>query len=871
MWPLLLSISILLLACLGHNVFADETERAAVVSILSKIPDWIDDGSDHCGGSDVWKGAGISYNGIFCDDNGHVVRVTQANCGMSALSPSIGLLPKLTSLTVRNNLGVTTIPPEIGQLPELSWLDASECGIVAIPPEIGQLASLTHLNLGENSITGAVPDEILSITTLTDLSLLKNSITSVPARIAMMPNLVNLNLAANEITFVPLIIEGGPLRLFTLASNALRGGIPASVSRNCCTGDDTNCRHADGLLCDFGDNPFLCNDGTRYLDTRLSCAPCPNCVSGGTCAGGFEEADMSFSVDGTQGSCDVCPLDTFESSEGECRECAGSVLSSVAFPLVFAAAAAMVGGVLYLLRRKLPAFHLSIVNMIRIKQLAAVLQVLQVFAGLSTLLAVWFGGMSAIASKVSLPFELNPVCIVSIQTFTRAFPFVSAWVTVAGVAVVVSLLLNAHRIPLLRGAPPIVFKNLQSLAALVVIQAALVVLPTTIKAQDLAYRLRDIMYDIQNTGELYLPPGGGLGDRVPRKFEVSEVLFVVASILTMLMVVFGLNKVTRMATHRYGALRKKVLEDLDSVEGGREGVLAQDKEKEKEDVEQWRHFYASFCMQYSPAGLRQEEHAVIRKLAWIVATKLVEVAEILAYESKSQDPGMMPPVATAMRCAAIVFVNLQFAKTLLDRPYISFRRSERIGDPSNDAELMATRVLSWGAAALSVKVGLTAETDGLSAAVFMDLVCAAVVVGLLLSQRPLFRGALDVVRDAALGEGDKEVLERHSGVNEEGSGRQIAEMMESDSFREIIFLQSQIRVEGEEGKRWKPDVNEEGDLVVRRSWAGKRWDALGTAGVVVGWLLHVIGCLVLVGGVGVGITRCIVFGADSVVWRWCLG
>jgi hypothetical protein len=112
---------------LGHNAFADETERAAVVAILSKIPDWIDDGSDHCGGSDVWKGAGISYNGIFCDDNGHVVRVTQANCGMSALSPSIGLLPKLTSLTVRNNLGVTTIPPEIGQLPELSWLDASEC------------------------------------------------------------------------------------------------------------------------------------------------------------------------------------------------------------------------------------------------------------------------------------------------------------------------------------------------------------------------------------------------------------------------------------------------------------------------------------------------------------------------------------------------------------------------------------------------------------------------------------------------------------------------------------------------------------------------------------------------------------------------
>ena len=84
----------------------------------------------------------------------------------------------------------------------------------------------------------------------------------------------------------------------------------------------------------------------------------------------------------TMGSCDVCPADTFESAEGECKACSGSALNSATFPLILAAATAAVGaGVAFLVRKgyiTLPTFHLNLVNIIRIKQLAAVMQVFQV-------------------------------------------------------------------------------------------------------------------------------------------------------------------------------------------------------------------------------------------------------------------------------------------------------------------------------------------------------------------------------------------------------------------------------------------------------------------------------------------------------------
>lgn len=315
------------------------------------------------------------------------------------------------------------------------------------------------------------------------------------------------------------------------------------------------------------------------------------------------------------------------------------------------------------------------------------------------------------------------------------------------------------------------------------------------------------------------------------------------------------------------------------------------------------------AQQYTPAGLRQEEHAVSRKLKWIVATKLIEVAELMAYSSFVDNPDKLLPVATAMRCAAIVMVNATFTTTLLDRPYVSFRRSKRIGDPSNDAELLTTRVLSWGSAALAFKVALTAETDSIHAKWVMDVICAGVVVGLLVSQRPLLQGAVEVIRDAALsrsssfggfGRSDPAELsvdkksKRHSGVTDASSGSEIAAMMESDSFREILYHQSMISVrsmEEAEKLRWAPEVDAEGDLVQKKGWLrGKidttrlgRWWKKGQALLSVFaqkskkhnaaakafvWLFAMVGYLMAIALFLFLVGRGILLGADNTVLRW---
>jgi hypothetical protein len=118
----------------------------------------------------------------------------------------------------------------------------------------------------------------------------------------------------------------------------------------------------------------------------------------------------------------------------------------------------------------------------------------------------------------------------------------------------------------------------QNFAALIVIQAAIVVLPTTIKAQAMADQIRQMFlanYTSRNT---------------------SDVLLLASNLLTMILVAVILSKVTRGVTRRFGALRKDVIKDLKSLDTV-DAVLAQDEEKRGEDLRKWRFFYAAFCMQ----------------------------------------------------------------------------------------------------------------------------------------------------------------------------------------------------------------------------------------------------------------------------------
>ena len=121
---------------------------------------------------------------------------------------------------------------------------------------------------------------------------------------------------------------------------------------------------------------------------------------------------------------------------------------------------------------------------------------------------------------------------------------------------------------------------MQNFAALIVIQAAIIVLPTTIKAQGMAEQIRTMFF-----------ANDASSDRT-----TSGVFLIVANLLTMVLVAVILTKLTRGITRRFGALRKEVIEDLKSLDTV-DAVLAQDTKKLGEDLHKWRFFYAAFCMQ----------------------------------------------------------------------------------------------------------------------------------------------------------------------------------------------------------------------------------------------------------------------------------
>ena len=119
---------------------------------------------------------------------------------------------------------------------------------------------------------------------------------------------------------------------------------------------------------------------------------------------------------------------------------------------------------------------------------------------------------------------------------------------------------------------------MQNFAALIVIQAAIVVLPTTIKAQAMAEQIRTTFFANRAS------------------YNASHVILIASNLLTMILVAVILSKVTRGVTRRFGALRKDVIKDLKSLDTV-DAVLAQDEEKRGEDLRKWRFFYAAFCMQ----------------------------------------------------------------------------------------------------------------------------------------------------------------------------------------------------------------------------------------------------------------------------------
>ncbi|XP_022739396.1 probable LRR receptor-like serine/threonine-protein kinase At5g10290 isoform X3 [Durio zibethinus] len=95
-----------------------------------------------------------------------------------------------------------TLSPKIGVLWTLSSLTLSGNGITGeIPNELGNLTSLTSLDLENNRLTGEIPSSLGNLKNLQFLTLSKNNLTgTVPQSISNLPKLINLLLDLNDLS-----------------------------------------------------------------------------------------------------------------------------------------------------------------------------------------------------------------------------------------------------------------------------------------------------------------------------------------------------------------------------------------------------------------------------------------------------------------------------------------------------------------------------------------------------------------------------------------------------------------------------------------------------------------------------------------------
>eukprot|EP00261_Vitis_vinifera_P017567 XP_010647299.1 PREDICTED: probable LRR receptor-like serine/threonine-protein kinase At5g10290 isoform X5 [Vitis vinifera] len=126
-------LAALILSCFHSFVLSDSQGDAlyALKNSLNasskQLMDWHPNEVDPC-----------SWSNVVCDSSNNVISVTLSFMQLSGtLSPKIGILNTLSTLTLEGN-GIT------GEIPE----------------ELGNLSNLTTLNLGNNRLTGEIPSSL---------------------------------------------------------------------------------------------------------------------------------------------------------------------------------------------------------------------------------------------------------------------------------------------------------------------------------------------------------------------------------------------------------------------------------------------------------------------------------------------------------------------------------------------------------------------------------------------------------------------------------------------------------------------------------------------------------------------------------------
>ncbi|GJP45873.1 hypothetical protein CLOM_g5214 [Closterium sp. NIES-68] len=277
---------------LPHDCEAASIEPTQEDALLAIKSEW-----GEFDGSDTWiSGADCAHwLGISCNRDGDVNDVMLISSRVAGrISPSIGDLSALESITLVGNNLTGSLPDEISNLRSLKELYISGNGgglsgpfpdsvtaltdlsililsdnqlIGEVPRGIGELTNLVTLSLSENKLTGQIPPGVSALQRLTWLDLASNSLVgTIPSDLSSLRSLVELSLESNRLSgSIPSsFAELRVLRTLRLGHNRISGLVPfdviGSMKRLEVLGLQHNSLHAYSLA------PLAAHPSLQYID-----------------------------------------------------------------------------------------------------------------------------------------------------------------------------------------------------------------------------------------------------------------------------------------------------------------------------------------------------------------------------------------------------------------------------------------------------------------------------------------------------------------------------------------------------------------------------------------------------------------------------
>jgi hypothetical protein len=404
----------------------------------------------------------------------------------------------------------------------------------------------------------------------------------------------------------------------------------------------------------------------------------------------------------------------------------------------------------------------------------------------------WLKSIAYFLDSFSLPFSVNTPCIAELGGIDRwqqgLFSFLILSATIAVLLFARPALACFCCIPHIRTRH---FVNMQIIASILVTQSVAVLLPMAFSADELASEgVVATLAKNQYGGE---EDNGDLG----AAREVKLALNIVGSLVAVVVISTSAVMLVDHAHTKYLLIRKSFFENE-----GQE--LSQE-----EVVDQLLPFWSTFCLSYVPRSANFESKVIRHRVLCFVLPCLCKTATSLnvvtyAMEANNRYVPNVLLIGACFEALCFVLLNSLYLRQQLKRPYISPRLDTVHGDPLNNAEILTTRVISWGATLFCLRRVL-AEKLNYELEWLVPCLAAALILALAFSQRSLFRGLVDT--RSALGclggerssASDDDAITRgnsptigNTELGDIGASRKIEEMLDCCDTIEMWRLQKSL-------------------------------------------------------------------------------